>query len=397
MSAASAATLDAAAPVGDLEALLAPISPDEPAGESLRYDPILDRIRELRRQDDPTLPQGVWRHELKKADWKGVEQEAADALRSRSKDLQIAGWLCEAWLRRDGLPGLVRGLDLVAGLCARYWESIYPRPDEPDGPDDAEEGVADAAGVDLSLRVAPLGWLAAAVPEGLLSLPMTRPRGDEAEPLTWGDWKHALYVENLAATRPDAAAELEGVRRDPFLASAGLTEAAFYHRLVAGAEASLAALARLDAMLDARCGPDAPGLGAAREALEGVARLARRVSADRGEPVPDAKAPAASAPEPDPAAPDDEPAPAAPEGPPGPAPSSPCTLNSRADAYRALEQAAELLLRLEPHSPVPYLVRRAVHWGGLSLSELYDELFTIADPKSVFRLLGIREGGGEGK
>lgn len=85
----------------------------------------------------------------------------------------------------------------------------------------------------------------------------------------------------------------------------------------------------------------------------------------------------------DPAAP--APAPAAAAG------DSPCRITTRAEAYRALDQAAELLLRIEPHSPVPYLVKRSVRWGSLSLSELYAELFQIADPAVVFRLLGIQK------
>lgn len=383
-----------ALPTGGIEELLAPVSAEAPAGESLRYDAVQDRIRELRREDDPTLPQGVWKRELKKADWRGVASEASQALRTRSKDLQLAGWLTEAWIHLDGLAGLARGLDLVDGLCERYWDTLHPLPDEP------EEGAGGAgaeAGLDLSYRVAPLGWLATAIPDALLRLPLSRPRGEGSEVCTWGDWKHALYAENLSATRPDAAAELDGVSREGFLASVGLTEGVFYRRLAADAEAALAALGRLVATLEARCGSAAPGFGASRETIEGIARLARRIASERGEPVPPAGTaePAEGGSAEGGEAPGGGGEPAADRGEPGAAPSSPCTIASRAEAYRVLEQAAEFLLREEPHSPVPYLVKRAVHWGGLSLSELYEELFSIADPKSVFRLLGIR-GGEEG-
>ncbi len=46
----------------------------------------------------------------------------------------------------------------------------------------------------------------------------------------------------------------------------------------------------------------------------------------------------------------------------------------RAEAYRQIIVAAEFLTALEPHSPVPYLLRRAASWGGMSLPELYAEL-----------------------
>ena len=43
-----------------LEVLLEPIDPGQPCGPSLRYDPDYDRLRELRREDDSSLPTGVW-------------------------------------------------------------------------------------------------------------------------------------------------------------------------------------------------------------------------------------------------------------------------------------------------------------------------------------------------
>ena len=35
----------------------------------------------------------------------------------------------------------------------------------------------------------------------------------------------------------------------------------------------------------------------------------------------------------------------------------------REDAYRQLRGIADYLARTEPHSPVPYLIYRAVEWG----------------------------------
>jgi type VI secretion system protein VasJ len=46
----------------------------------------------------------------------------------------------------------------------------------------------------------------------------------------------------------------------------------------------------------------------------------------------------------------------------------------RADAYRQIVAAADYLIAVEPHSPVPYLLRRAASWGGMALPQLYVEL-----------------------
>jgi type VI secretion system ImpA family protein len=64
-------------------------------------------------------------------------------------------------------------------------------------------------------------------------------------------------------------------------------------------------------------------------------------------------------------------------------------IRSREDAYRMLDEAADYLLRTEPHSPAPYLVKRAVGWGKMPLAELLQELLdSESDLKQIYRLLG---------
>ncbi len=78
----------------DFEALLAPISDDNPVGESLRYEGTFDQIKEARREDE-VLSQGDWSRDLKVADWPKVIQLATTALTQKTKDLQLAAWLVE--------------------------------------------------------------------------------------------------------------------------------------------------------------------------------------------------------------------------------------------------------------------------------------------------------------
>src|ERR1700681_2778993 len=96
----------------DLEALLQPISSDEPSGVDLRYRPVTDQIKEARRQEDD-LVQGVWKREIKTADYVQVLKLSKEALTKQSKDLQIAAWMTEALARREGFAGLRQGLELI--------------------------------------------------------------------------------------------------------------------------------------------------------------------------------------------------------------------------------------------------------------------------------------------
>src|SRR6476620_8389874 len=125
-----------------LASLLAPIPGDNPSGKDLRYDPRYDKVKEARRED-LDLPAGGLATERKVADWPQVVKLATELLSKETKDLQLAAWLTEALLKRDGAPGLTTGLALLKGLLEQFWETLYPELDE----DDPE------------LRTGPLEWV----------------------------------------------------------------------------------------------------------------------------------------------------------------------------------------------------------------------------------------------
>jgi type VI secretion system protein ImpA len=71
------------------EDLLTPIPGDNPAGVSVRYDPVYDKIKEARREEED-LNQGVWQYDRKVADHPLVVRLCQDTIASKSKDLQLA-------------------------------------------------------------------------------------------------------------------------------------------------------------------------------------------------------------------------------------------------------------------------------------------------------------------
>src|SRR3954454_16094514 len=124
--------------------ILNPIPGSSPGGESLRYAPVYDKIKEARRQDDEG-PMGDWQRERKVADWALVLKLGTEAVATKSKDLQLAVWLTEALLHKEGFPGLQSGIELIKGLVENFWDGLYPELD--DG--------------DTEMRAAPLDWLGA--------------------------------------------------------------------------------------------------------------------------------------------------------------------------------------------------------------------------------------------
>ena len=58
---------------------------------------------------------------------------------------------------------------------------------------------------------------------------------------------------------------------------------------------------------------------------------------------------------------------------------------TRADVYARLSEAAALLQQMEPHSPVPYLIQRAIALGSMQFPELMKNLITNAGQRPLDR------------
>jgi type VI secretion system ImpA family protein len=353
----------------DLESLLAPIAMDRPAGDSLRYEGTYDRVQEARREDDPLLAQGVWKTRLKKADWAEVQQLCLDALETRSKDLQLAVWLLEAWLHLYGFAGVQQGITLLIGICESFWDTLHPQWDV-ENPE---------------YRLAPLVWMNEKLSLQLKQLPLTHPQTGDAGVYSWADWESALRLEGVKDPKALQAAEAAGkVTQARFLGSVTLSPTAFYVTLAREVATLLETLATFERALEAHCGTKAPSLSRCKDVLLGVQHLVRNVLQERGEPGADTSSTAVT----------QEAAmvvhlhnevQAALDIPAG------GPIRSRAEAYRRLAEAADYLLRTEPHSPTPYLVKRAVSWGGMTLTDLLQEFVHNAnDLRAIYALLGIR-------
>jgi len=328
----------------DTDSLLSPISADEPTGASLRYEGTYDLIAALRREDDPQLAQGVWTAELKKADWAKVAHTCVLAIETRSKDLQLAAWLLEACIHLHGFAGLDEGLHLITELCESYWDGLHPT-------------IRDG---DLEYRLAPLYWVDEKLSIAVKLVPVTRPHSDDPPSFSFADWELACRI---GRQRPEDGSAVTQAR---FQQSANLTPTAWLSRSAAELRRALVSIDGLRAVLQERCGREAPSLTALRDTVAQVLALNGTMLEGREEPLPrvaeveslgngDAHA-------------------AGDNGGGGDA----WGIRTRAEAYQRLADAADFLARIEPHSPVPHLIRRAIKWGSLSLEELLPELVTDA-------------------
>jgi type VI secretion system protein ImpA len=363
----------ASSAVVDLNALLAPISGEKPAGESVRYAGVYDSIQEARRADDE-LPMGAWQRDAKSADWLAVIKLSTEALATKTKDLQLAVWLAEALVRRHGFAGLRDGLRVLRELQETFWDGLYP---------EVEDG-------DLELRAGPLEWLNQKLPASIQNIALTQGN----KPYSYYQWEESRRVDNLGRKDPSAlqAAAAEGkITGEQFDSAVGATERLFYEGIFEDLNQSKEELAKLESLLDGRFGPDVPSFLGVRKAIDDGHSLVSTIIKKKREQDPNYR------PEPG----DQSATESIAAGPDGAmevktmAASGAMTWSSepqsREEAFQRLVVIANYLKRVEPQHPVSYLLERAVRWTKMPLEEWLGEVVRNDDVlKHLRETLGIK-------
>lgn len=157
-----------------IDALLIPISPDNPCGESIRYSPEFDQLVSARQEDDESLPTGVWQSAPRRADWEDVARLASHLTTTRSKDLVVMAWLGDAWIRLHGLSVLPRALALLTLALEHYPGELHPQ-------------IRDG---DYDYRAAPLSWVAQHYAALVADTPLFEVNGER---ITLNQWQQGHH------------------------------------------------------------------------------------------------------------------------------------------------------------------------------------------------------------
>jgi len=342
-------------PVVDLDLILKPFEGDNPSGQDVRYSGIYDEIREARRADE-NLAQGEWQTELKVADFQKSFRLSLDSLTTKSKDLQIAAWLSEALVKLHGFAGLRDGLKVLAGLQENFWDTLFPEIDEGD----------------MESRANAISWVDAQVGFVLKSAPYTGVEGYSY--LDWEDSKLFDFPDNLESlTGPDAErlvklkqqAERERrVTSDLWKKEIAATRRAAVESINFTVEECYAALTELNRVIEAKFDRNqAPGLAGFRKSLDDVNAQVQQLLTKKREEEPD-EVPVEESAEGEVASDGTAPSKGGASG----------AIQNRRDALKRLNEIAEFFKKSEPHSPVSYLVQRAVKWGEMPLETWLQEV-----------------------
>ncbi len=358
-------------PLFDIEELLAPVADENPAGGDLRdnasaasdYYKVKDArsaARAAERSMDVEDEGGALLPE-----WRTILDVSPDILQGQAKDLEIAAWFIEALLRAQGFAGLRDGFALAQGLVERFWDNLYPAPDE--------DGIA--------TRVGPLTGLNGESADGTLIQPIRK------VPLTMGETPYALWHYEQALelskitdeARRQARIDNGAITWEQFEQSVRETPAGEFRTLVADIEGAIAAFEALGNALYEKAGYDAPPGGNIRSVLNAALDAVKYAARDRLATLAD-----------------DTPAESAASSPAGGAADTGGTgaagarvaasgaVATRDDAFRVLLQIADFFRKTEPHSPMSYTLEEVVRRGRMSLPELLQELITDEETRRLF-------------
>jgi type VI secretion system protein ImpA len=235
---------------------------------------------------------------------------------------------------------------LLQTLCERYWNDLHPQLEQEQGqeanePRDAAEGRANI-----------LRWLDQKLIPTLRQAPMIA--AEDGGNYTWTAWEQAAQAGNAD---------------DVVVAALTATPSSLLSEQRTALQDALKTIELTQQTFDNHLGTAAPRLDLLANQVSDILQVLQSELQKR-EPAPPPPAV-------EPAPPPLEPPPATPR------------FRNRADAYACLAEAAAYLAEVEPHSPTPYLVKRAVEWGNMNTGALYQELFIrLGGQLSIFDMVG---------
>lgn len=340
------------------------ISLDFPVGIDLRKDlsseSIYYKIKDLRNHARSIERQNLGELDPNHLqDWQQIIDLSEEVLRSKSKDLDICAWYLEALLRVEHFKGLAHGFRLIAELCNRYWDKIYPLPDQ--------EGII--------TRLSLLANLNGIDSEGALIFPIKCipiTQGISEGPFSLWQYQYAVaHPKKVSTANSENVEDNLSIDMAKFNIALSQTESGFFKQLIEDLNSCTLEFENLCQVLESKCGKDAPPSSQIHEILAStlstVKFITKGIMDVKEEQHLDFKEVSHVA--------------------------NNININvikNRDDAFATLERVSDFFLNTEPHSPLAYIIKKAVRWGKMSLPELLDEMIDDDGAKiNAFVLAGI--------
>jgi len=348
----------------DINKLLEPIAEDNPVGSDIRDDQkpdsIYQQIKQARMSARAAERSNMYDKNNNEAieHWRNISLLAPEIITNHSKDLEISSWYIEAQVRLNGFQGLRSCLMLTRELIEQYWDSIYPLPDE-DG---------------MLIRVAPLAGLNGEGAEGVLMAPIRNipiTEGDQPGPFSYWQYQQARDVQKI--TDPDVRSEnaaKNGFSLDDIETAVNQSSEEFYVDLRNTITNCISEYKKISQLLDERCEsheapPTSNMIAVLEQCLGAVNHIGKHKFPVEIQEQTEAGADTGNT-----------------NG--GKAVGNAGPITSREVAFQQLHAISEFFLKTEPHSPIPYVLAKAVKWGNMPLNELIGELIPDNSSRDYF-------------
>jgi type VI secretion system protein ImpA len=341
----------------NIDDFLAPISNDYPAGVKLgaAEREQLDKLRKEHNPDDYESNDPMHHEPRQIANWPGIIRDAERLLKTTTKDLNLGARLTEAWTKQHGIIGVQAGFTLLRKLCGEAWSRLHPAP-EINEADDIETRLRDFRWLDdpesAGMKGARFpstirGIVLARKGDLIISADTCRPTGGGV-PLV----KPADLRAVAASMTPEACEQLAQT------VEACLSEVeSLLSTVNDNVKADLIRLGVPEDESQRKTNEYLPGFTETRKALEDCKLIAAQMASQRGS---------------------DENLPATTQANGHLVPGGSMMVANggigREQLYQQLRLVADALEQVEPHSPVPFLIRRAVELRSLKFPQLVEVL-----------------------
>jgi type VI secretion system protein ImpA len=352
----------------DIIALMQPISGENAVGKDIRnslsssstYAEIKSARNSARAAERNSMFDGGSTEATE--NWNKISKLAPQFLSSEAKDLEVACWYTEALIRKSGFQGLRDGFSLIRQLIEQYWhDGLYP--------------VADEDGVET--RVAAISGLNGEGTEGVLLASMRSTHiTDDIQPGPFSLWqyKQAADIKRISdtKTRSEQISKV-GFSMDDIDRVVEQSSPDWFINLRDDITECLSEYKSISNLLIEHCGShDAPSTSKIIELLEETLGAVNHIAKHKlpatpiSDNLPEQQTVSESSPD---------------QALPGNIP------GSRDEAFKQIATISDFFRRTEPHSPISYVLDRAINWGGMSLDELIGELIPDSSSRTTYNSL----------
>jgi type VI secretion system protein ImpA len=375
----------------DIAALLTPISDDAPCGRDLREGSSptsnFQMVKLARSTARSAERSNIYSEDGQQAEdtrrkidesWRKIIELAPKVIKSESKDLEVACWYLEALVRRDGIAGLRDGFELIEGLIEQFWQDLFPMPDE----------------YGLETRVGSLkGLNGEGGSDGALLAPIRNSvitNSGQHRAFSFWEYQSAADTSRIL---DDKAREKEFARKGYTLQNVETavrdSSADFLTQMRNDLVGALESFTRFNDKLYQLCGAsEAPPSSAItnllKDCITAITYLGGNKIATETAAVDDTFNTLEAQNTLDGV-------PSATTTPASPAQTVSRALANREQAFKQLTEIAEFFRKTEPHSPVSYMLEKAVRWGNMPLHELMQELINDETTRNRYsELTGVK-------